>query len=488
MRTPIPLAGSYAAAVALALLALCPNIVFTTAFPLLQSAIVQALDASSFSVRLAEALSNAAYAFGAIAAADLASRFSQRRLFLIYESVFIAGSLLALCSPGPIAFAFGRVLQGLGTGLLLVAALPPLVTQFSVAKLPVTAIWINIGLFGAVTVGPLTGGLTAHFEAWRALFAALAVLGSCGCVLAFLTLELAPGYDPGRPIDGFAFPLAAAATALPFFGVSWLSATSFAAPGFFVPVIVGLLALAVLIVSQYHKKQAFIPVGPLFSTFPLAGILTAMIGGAAFVTLLELTIEFLLQVDSRGKLVTGLLMTPELFGLIAAAYLFYRALPSRWLSGLALSGLLAIIAGAAVLTVLRAANATIVVPVAAALLGYGAGAAVAPGLFVAGLSVVSTQLGRTFALVELLRSEAAFLIGPVLLSVAMAFAPPLAAGLRLSIWITFAIAVAGTVGIAILFALGGAWPQRPDLEAWLLHHGRALRSPPIAAARRCQKK
>lgn len=457
---------------------------FTTAFPLLHSAIAHGLGASKFSPQLGEALSNAAYSFGAVAAADLAQRFSQRRLFIVYEAIFVAGSLLALFAPGPAAFVIGRVLQGLGTGLLLVAALPPLVTNFSADKLPVTAIWVNIGLFGAVTVGPFIGGLVAHFHAWRALFAGLAALGTAGFVLALMTLELEPASEPGQPIDWLAFPLAIAATALPFFGVSWLSASSFTALGFILPVVLGLAALTVLIVSQYRKQQAFIPVGPLFSTFPVCGILVAMLGGATSVTLLELAIEYLIRVAHDGALTTGLLFVPEFPGLILAAWLFRRMLATRGLPLLALSGLVSILAGAALLLPLTPGRAVFLVPLAAALLGYGSGTAVAPGLFMAGMSVVSTKLGRTFAVVELLRAEAAFLVGPVLLSLAMTLAPPLGGGLHASVWATLGLTVTGTLVIMVLLGLGGVWPQRPDLREWLDRQGRALHSPPLAAVLR----
>ncbi|HET7313856.1 MAG TPA: MFS transporter [Salinisphaera sp.] len=466
---------------------MCPNIVFTTAFPLLLPGIAHGLGTSEFFPQLGEALSNAAYSFGAVAAADLAQRFSQRRLFIIYEAIFIVGSILALFAPGPAAFVLGRILQGLGTGLLLVSALPPLVTNFPAAKLPVTAIWVNIGLFGAVTVGPFVGGLVAHFEAWRALFAGLAVLGIGGFALALATLELQPGDDPGQPIDWLAFPLAIAATALPFFGVTWLGVSSFMSPGFIAPVVLGLAALGALIVMQYRKRQAFIPVGPLFSTFPVCGILAAMVGGATSVTLLELTIAYLTRVAHYDPFMTGLLFLPEFLGLIVAAYLFRHMLATRGLPALALSGLAAIIAGAALLIPLTPARAPFLVPIAAALLGYGSGSAVAPGLFMAGMSVFSTKLGRTFALVELLRAEAAFLVGPVLLSLAVALAPPLGDSLRLSLWATLGIGVFGIAAIVILLALGGVWPRRPDLQEWLERGGRALHSPPLAAFLRSRR-
>ncbi|WP_326609305.1 hypothetical protein OG949_03115 [Streptomyces scopuliridis] len=57
------------------------------------------------------------------------------------------------------------------------------------------------------------------------------------------------------------------------------------------------------------------------------------------------------------------------------------------------------------LLIASTANASAVVPVAALFLGFGAGAGVTPGLFLAGFSVPSAQIGPTFALVELLRPK-----------------------------------------------------------------------------------
>ena len=47
------------------------------------------------------------------------------------------------------------------------------------------------------------------------------------------------------------------------------------------------------------------------------------------------------------------------------------------------------------------------------LTGIGLGATVAPALFVAGFSLPSASLQRVFAIVELLRAVAAFMIAPI---------------------------------------------------------------------------
>lgn len=479
----VPLAGNYPAAVALALLALCPFIVLTTASALFQQELLRALGTSMFGLQLAAGLSNATYAFGAVAAADLTQRIPRRKLFLSCEGLFVAGSLLAALAPGVITFAAGRVIQGLATGMLLVAALPPLVTNHGADKLPTTAAVVNLGLFGMVTLGPLVGGLVGSYGGWRLLFVAVAVLGGLGMTMGFLAFEGNVPPAPGAGFDWQAAPLAAVATVLPFFAVSWLSRSSFTSPGFLVPLVAGLLALGALIVSQYRKRRALMPLGMISNTLPVTGIGTAMVAGAAFTALLELTVVYLLEVAGRPPVVAGALLGTQLLGIAAAAWLFKRVLPTRWIPVLAFSGLATVAAGAALLLALPYTASAAVVAVAGLLLGFGAGAGVAPGLFMAGLSAPSTKLGPTFALVELLRSEAAFLLAPVLLHVAV-LSSSLAAGLNLTIGITLALTVVSGPVLVLMLLLGGARPHAPDLEGWLSGETTAFHSPRVAATLR----
>ncbi len=89
-------------------------------------------------------------------------------------------------------------MQGAATGMLLVAALPPLVTNHGAEKLPLTAAFVNLGLFGMVTLGPLVGGIAEGFAAWRALFIGTAVLGVIGLLIGALAFERAE--PPSRRI------------------------------------------------------------------------------------------------------------------------------------------------------------------------------------------------------------------------------------------------------------------------------------------------
>lgn len=472
-----PLAGRYGWTVVVALLALCPNIVLTTAFSLLQKPLTTDLHLSKTLLQTTEGLSNAGYAFGAVFAAYLMQKFRQRVLFIVTESLFLVASLLAATAWAPAPFVVGRILQGFTTGLMLVIALPPLITQFPVRRLPTTAGAVNIGLFGAVTVGPLLGGAAAAGHGWRLLFGSLVGLALVALVLAVLTLRRQPPFNPDQPADISAFLLAAAATVLPFFGVSQLTSAAWTSPIVWAPVVVGLAALAALIVSQYRRREPLMPVKALSTSLPVCGTLTAMVAGAAFVTLLELTTTSLLMVHHGTPLATGLLFWPMVAGVLITAVVFALLFRTRYLPLLVVVGLLVLVGGGIILSL---STSHVAVLAGTGLLGLGAGATVSPGLFLAAFGVPSKNVGRAFALVELLRSEAAYLVGPVLLYIAMQSSSSLGAGLRLSSWITVGGLAVGTLVIVGLYLASGTQPHRPDVEGWLGGDDQALHSPATA--------
>src|SRR5438105_14734330 len=69
------------------------------------------------------------------------------------------------------------------------------------------------------------------------------------------------------------------------------------------------------------------------------------------------------------------------------------------------------------------------------LTGIGLGAAVAPALFVAGFSLPAASLQRVFAIVELLRAVAAFMIAPVFVHFAATVGGDPTTGTELALWL-----------------------------------------------------
>lgn len=119
-------------------------------------------------------------------------------------------------------YGAGRVLIGFATGLLLVAALPPVIQHFPPDRMPMTAVAIDIGFFGAVTAGPLLGGAVALGGVWRWFYGGLAGIGVCVIITALFTLPDPKPFNPDLPFDKSAILLAAAATALPFWATGEL--------------------------------------------------------------------------------------------------------------------------------------------------------------------------------------------------------------------------------------------------------------------------
>jgi hypothetical protein len=113
------------------------------------------------------------------------------------------------------------------------------------------------------------------------------------------------------------------------------------------------------------------------------------------------------------------------------------------------------------------------------LTGIGLGASVAPALFVAGFSLPSASLQRVFAIVELLRAVAAFMIAPVFGHFAATVGGSTAAGTGIALWIGFGLAVGGGMIAVLLYVLGRARPQTPDLERFVAGEAPAWYSPPL---------
>jgi putative effector of murein hydrolase LrgA (UPF0299 family) len=124
---------------------------------------------------------------------------------------------------------------------------------------------------------------------------------------------------------------------------------------------------------------------------------------------------------------------------------------------------------------------TAVALVGSGLTGVGLGATVAPALFAAGFTQRAPTLQRVFAMVELLRAVAAFLIAPVFVYVADSVGGSSAEGTRIVLWISLGIVVVGTAVAVAVYVAGGARLQTPRIAMFLDGDGPALKSPPLFA-------
>ena len=119
-----------------------------------------------------------------------------------------------------------------------------------------------------------------------------------------------------------------------------------------------------------------------------------------------------------GPLRIGLLFLPELGGAVLTAVLLGQLLSRRAIHYLPFVGMLFLAAGIGVFRIELPPSQALTI-VGSAVTGIGLGASVAPALFVAGLSLPAANLQRVFAIVELYRAVAAFMIAPVFIHFAV---------------------------------------------------------------------
>jgi MFS family permease len=475
-----PLAGRYPASAAMVIFALVPYLGLSAALQPLTPMIGRQLHMSMQTMSLGLGLANAGYAVGTVLAVQFAQLFPQRRMMVLYAALLVIGSVLAAAAQDPVMFIAGHVLQGLCTSLLLIAAVPPLAIGFGLPRIRSTAVIMNVCIFGAVALGPTIGGIQASAHAWRPLLWVVVAISLAALVLSLLTFEDAPPADPDAPRAPFALGLAAAGCVAAFYGASELLTHRFLEAQTFLPLVGGLALIVILIVNQYRSKRPLLTIrSMLTSTVPVAGIVVALTAAAASVTATGLTAGVL--APHYTPLHLGLLFLPELAGALLTAVVLGVVLRRRQLHYLPLVGMAFLAAGIGVLRIQVPPTQGLTL-VGTGLTGIGLGAAVAPALFVAGFSLPAASLQRVFAIVELLRAVAAFLVAPVFAHFAATVGGSPIAGTGIVLWIGFGIAIAGGVAAVLLYALGGARPQTPDLARFMDGDGPAWYSPPLLAA------
>lgn len=461
-------------------LALIPYLALSAAIDPLVPIISADLHMTAQTMALASGLGNAAYAVGTVLAVQFAQHLPQRRMLLVYAVVLVAGSVLAAAAVNPGTYIGGHVLQGLATSMLLIAAAPPLTIGFPRDKLRHTAVIMNMCVFGAVALGPFIGGAQAEAHAWRPLFWIIAGIAVLALVMAALTFEDAPPADLEAPRDLPAIALAAVGCTAAFVGAAQLTTHGFGDPAVTVPMLGGLALIVVLIVYQFRARRPLLTVRTMLtSAIPVAGVGVALFAAAASVAATVLTANVLLQ--NYNPVRVGLLYLPELGGAVIMAFVFGKVISRRAMHFLPLVGMVLLALGILVFRVGLPASQPLAM-LGAALTGLALGATVAPALFVAGFSLQSNSLQRVFAIIELLRAVAAFMVAPILARVAVTAAGgDLVAGTGTALWIGFALAVGGALFGILVYLLSGARPQTPDLDRFLDGDFPAWYSPPLLA-------
>jgi MFS family permease len=219
--------------------------------------------------------------FGAVG-----DKIGRRRLYLIGTATFAVGSAVSALAPSMAFLILGRTVQGVGGGAMGTLALAMLV-----ASVPHDGIPKMIGLWTAITagssaVGPLIGGALVTAAGWRWVFGINVILISLviPLVLREVTRDT-PSVDDARRVDVVGTGLITASLILIAGGLSLLENFRLSDPQVYVPLILGLLVVAVMSWQQRHAKVPLtdwkaLRIAPIPATLILLVILSMVLAGA----------------------------------------------------------------------------------------------------------------------------------------------------------------------------------------------------------------
>jgi EmrB/QacA subfamily drug resistance transporter len=163
------------------------------------------------------ALFSLAAAAVVVAAGDVADRIGPRRAYLGGLAVFLAGSALAAVAPSDVVMYGARVIQGLGGGAALTAALGTINAAYSGPARGTAFALYGATFAAACAAGPLLGAVIAELADWRWAFGVNLVVGPLAFVgVARLVPDVAPRAEARRPDVAGTVLVSVALTAVTF--------------------------------------------------------------------------------------------------------------------------------------------------------------------------------------------------------------------------------------------------------------------------------
>src|SRR6266568_3685955 len=129
-----------------------------------------------------------------LTAGALADRFGRRVRFAAGTAVFTAGSLLCGLATGPLDLALSRAAQGVGGAIMFATSLALLSDAFRGKDRGVA-----FGVFGAVVVGPVLGGVITSGLSWRWIFLVNIPVGIATIAVTLAKVAESRDPDAARP-------------------------------------------------------------------------------------------------------------------------------------------------------------------------------------------------------------------------------------------------------------------------------------------------
>jgi EmrB/QacA subfamily drug resistance transporter len=236
--------------------------------------------------------------------------YGRKRVLLIGSTIFATGSLLAALSPNVYMLQSARVIQGMGSAMMMPGSLSVLAVAFLRKDLGLAiGVWGGIGALG-LAMGPVVSGAFVSAFTWRAIFFLSLGIVLFSMLITYLMVRDSRDLTIDRRIDFLGVGLSASAVFLLTLGIiggniyGWTSATT-----------LGLFSAALFMLALFVFAQVLVPfhiIDPSFFRNRAFAVASAVrfAAGFAFIPVILMSTIFMQTFLHKSPLEAGLLFLP----------------------------------------------------------------------------------------------------------------------------------------------------------------------------------
>lgn len=244
-----------------------------------------------------------------LATAFLIKRFPCRPLFLFFMTVFSAGLLLASCAQSFPVLLAGRILQATGCGLMMSLAQVVILSAYPPKERGGVMGIYGLAVCAAPVLAPTLAGVIIDRFGWQMIFR---IMFAASLAVLFAGAVLLRNITPTKQIsfDFLSMALCSAGFVAIVLGFGNWSGASFVSVSVLLPILLGLLALALFVRRQRVLTQPFLNLTVFGDErFRIAVLASALMycGMMAATTLLPLYIQ---SMRGCSATVSGLVTMP----------------------------------------------------------------------------------------------------------------------------------------------------------------------------------
>lgn len=243
------------------------------------------------------------------ASALLVQWFTTRQMFLGALIVFTIGTIVCGFAPGFSVLLIGRLLQAVGTGLMMPVMMNTILVLYPPEKRGAAMGSIGLVMMFAPAIGPTLSGLILEVLPWRWLFYLVIPFSMFSIIFAFIYLKNVS--NPTKPkVDLVSIILSTIGFGGIVYGFSSSGQSGWSSPEVYLTAIIGAIALLMFSIRQLKLKEPLLDLRAFrFPMFTVTAILLIIMMMTLFSTMSLLPFMF------QGPLMmsvfaSGLLMLP----------------------------------------------------------------------------------------------------------------------------------------------------------------------------------